>query len=81
MLALQVHLKLFSVVAFSIKLYFQGMLVNDERSSWYNRVGNFYVSLVGIGQKILHGDGSVHKVSQTSPHTLPESPHVGLFQV
>ena len=29
----------------------QGMLVNDERSSWYNRVGDFLKHQFGIGEE------------------------------
>ena len=70
----------FFIVAFSIKLYFVWeknkvhstcMLVNNECSSWYNRVGDFLLLLVwDRRKKILYGDGSACGASQTYP--IPE---------
>ena len=45
----------------------QGMLVNDECSSWYNRVGVFSSQFEIGGKECLYGNGSVREVSQTSP--------------
>ena len=37
----------------------QGMLVNDECSSWYNKVGDFLVSVWDRRKEILYGNESV----------------------
>ena len=45
----------------------QGMLINDECSCWYNRVGDFLLSVLDRRKEILYGNGQVYKVSQTNP--------------
>ena len=45
----------------------QGMLLNDEYSSWYNRVVNLLLSVWDRKKKILYGSGSSDYVSQTNP--------------
>ena len=45
----------------------QGMVINDECRSWYNRVGDFLMSVWDRRKEILYGNGSVLEVSQTSP--------------
>ena len=44
-----------------------GMLVNDECSSWYNKVGDFLISVWNRKKEILYGNGSIGEVSQTTP--------------
>ena len=41
----------------------QGMLVNNECSSWYNRVGDFLMSVWDRRKEILYGNGLVGEVS------------------
>ena len=60
------------IVAFLKKKFFcldfkQGILINDECSSWYNRVGDFLVSVWDRRKEILYGNGSVGEVSRISP--------------
>ena len=45
----------------------QGMLVNDECSSWYSRVGDFLMSVWDRRKEILYGNGSVGEVRQSTP--------------
>ena len=45
----------------------QGMLVNDECSSWYNKVGDFLMSVWDRRKEILYGNGSIGEVSQNNP--------------
>ena len=46
----------------------QGMLVNDECSSWYNKVGGFLLSVWYRRKEILDGNGSIGEViSQNNP--------------
>ena len=45
----------------------QGMLINDECSSWYNRVGNFLMSVWERREEILYGNGLVCEVNQNNP--------------
>ena len=45
----------------------QGMLINNECSSWYNRVGDFLMSVWDRRKEILYGNGLVGKVIQTTP--------------
>ena len=45
----------------------QSMIVNDDFSSWYNRIGNFLTLVWAKRMEILYGDGSVYKVSQNDP--------------
>ena len=64
------------MAAFSIKREFclgeeQGILENDERSSWYNKVGNFLVSVWDRRKQLLYVDGSVCVARQNNP-TPPE---------
>ena len=42
----------------------QGMLVNDECSSWYNRVGNFLVSIWDRRKQLLYTDESACMTQQ-----------------
>ena len=45
----------------------QGMLVDDECNSWYNKVGNFLMSVWDRRKEILYGIGSIGEVSQNNP--------------
>ena len=45
----------------------QGILVNDERSSWYNKVGDFLMSVWNRRKETLYGNGSIGEVGQTTP--------------
>ena len=46
----------------------QGMLVNDECRSWYNKVGDFLMSVWDRRKESLYGNGSsTGKVSQYNP--------------
>ena len=45
----------------------QGMLINDECSSWYNRVGDFLMSVWDRRKEILYGNGSVVEANQNNP--------------
>ena len=47
----------------------QGMLVNDECTcnSWYNKVGDFLMSVWNRRKEILYGNGSIGEVGQTTP--------------
>ena len=45
----------------------QGILANDECSSWYNRVGNFLVSVWDRRKEILYGGGSTCTSRQNTP--------------
>ena len=45
----------------------QGTLINDECSSWYNRVGDFLMSVWDRRKEILYGNGLVGNVSQNNP--------------
>ena len=51
----------------------QGMLINDEHSSWYNRVGYFLMLVWDRRKEILFGNGSVVEVNQTTPHLSARS--------
>ena len=47
----------------------QSMLVNDECSSWYNRVGNYFFS-INLGKEktvIVHQQSSMHDTTN-QPH-------------
>ena len=44
----------------------QGMLVNDECSSWYNKV-DFLMSVWDRRKEILYGNGSIGEVGQNNP--------------
>ena len=62
--------------AFSIKREFcsgekQGMLGNDECSSWYNKVGDILVSVWDRRKQFLYVDGSACMARQNNP-TPPE---------
>ena len=41
--------------------------VNDECGLWYNRVGDFLLSVWDRRKEILYGKGSSNYVSQTNP--------------
>ena len=43
------------------------MMVNDDCSLWYNRVGDSLMSIWERRNDILHGKGSPCKVSQNDP--------------
>ena len=43
------------------------MLMNNQCSSGYNRVGDFLYQFGIGGKKILHGNGLVGEVSQNNP--------------
>ena len=45
----------------------QGMLVNDECSSCYSKVGDFFMSVWNRRKEILYGNGSIGQVGQTTP--------------
>ena len=45
----------------------QGMLVNDECSSWYDKVGDFLMSVWSRRKEILFGNGSIGDVGQNNP--------------
>ena len=45
----------------------QGMLVNDECSSWYNIVGDFLMSVWDRRKEILYGNGSIERSVKTTP--------------
>ena len=45
----------------------QGMLINDECSSWYNRVGDFLMSVWDRRKEILYGNGLVGEVNRNNP--------------
>ena len=45
----------------------KGMLVNDERSSWFIKVGDFLMSVWDRREEILYGVGSVCEVRQSIP--------------
>ena len=45
----------------------QGVLVNDDCSSWYNKVGDFVMSVWDRRKEILYGNGSLGEVSQNNP--------------
>ena len=42
------------------------MLINDECSYWYNRVGDFSLSVWDRRKEILYGNGRVYGVSQNN---------------
>ena len=48
----------------------QGMLVNDEYSSWYNRVGDFLVSILDRRKQYLYTDGSACMDGQNTPECV-----------
>ena len=52
-------------------LIFTCMLVNNERSSWYNRVGNFLVLILDRRKQLLYTNGSAFMTQQNNP-TPPE---------
>ena len=41
----------------------QGMIINNGCSSWYNRIGDFLMSVWERRKEILHGKGPTCKVS------------------
>ena len=43
------------------------MLINDECSSWYNKVGDFLMSVWDRRKEILYGNGLVVEVGQNNP--------------
>ena len=43
------------------------MIVNDDCSLWYNRIGDFFMSVWDRRKEILYGKGSACKVSQNNP--------------
>ena len=45
----------------------QGMLLNDECNSWYNKVGDFSMSVWDRRKEILYANGSLGEVSQNNP--------------
>ena len=45
----------------------QGILVNDECSSWYNKVGNFLLSVWDRRKELLYGNGSSCGMGRTNP--------------
>ena len=45
----------------------QGMLANDACSSWYNKVGDFLMSVWDRRKEILYGNGSIGEVGQNNP--------------
>ena len=47
------------------------MVVNDNCSSWYNKIGDFLLSVWDRRKEILYGDGSTCMVSPINP--TPES--------
>ena len=67
-------MKLSFTAAFSIKLCFVQVKtkksINDECSSWFNRIGDFLMSVWGRRKEILYGNGLVGEVNQSN--TIPE---------
>ena len=45
----------------------EGMLINDECSSWHNRVGNFLVSIWDRRKQLLYTDRSACMTQQINP--------------
>ena len=45
----------------------QGMIVNDDCNSWYNRVGDSLMLVWEKRKELLYGEGSACKVSQNDP--------------
>ena len=45
----------------------QGKIVNNDCSLWYNRVGDFFVSVWERRKEILYGEESLYKVSRNDP--------------
>ena len=45
----------------------RGMLVNDECSSWYSRVGDCLMSVWDRRKEILYDSGSLGEVRQSTP--------------
>ena len=45
----------------------QGMLINDECSPCYNRVGDFLISVWDRRREILYGNGLLVEVNQKNP--------------
>ena len=45
----------------------QGMIANNDCSSWYNSVGDFLMSVWERGRETLYGKGSVYKIPQNDP--------------
>ena len=45
----------------------QGMLVNDECSSWHNKIEGFLVSVWDRRKEILHGSGLLGEVNRNNP--------------
>ena len=43
------------------------MLLNDECSSWYKRVGDFLVSVWNRRKEILYSNGSACRTQQSNP--------------
>ena len=49
----------------------EGILINDECSSWYNRVGDFLILIWNSRKQLLHTDVSACMTRQINP-TPPE---------
>ena len=60
------HCSIFDKAAFCLGEK-QGMLINDECSSWFNRVQNFLMSVGDRREEILYGNELVGKVNQNNP--------------
>ena len=43
------------------------MLLNDECSSWYSRVGEFIMSVWDRRKEVLYGNGSIGEIRQSTP--------------
>ena len=59
----------------------QGMLVNHECSSWYSRVGDFFMSVWDKRKQIVYGNGSIGKVRQSMPLHSVRSMALGVMMV
>ena len=44
----------------------QGMMINDERSPWYSRVGDFLMSVWDRRKEITNGDGLVGELNRNN---------------
>ena len=60
------HCKVFNKAAFCLGEK-HNVMVNDDCSSWYNRVGVFFMPVWERGKEILYGEGSACKVSHSNP--------------
>ena len=65
-MCVHIHVHVFNKIVFCLGEK-QCMLVNDECSSWYNRVGNFLLSASDRRKEVLYGDGSACETSQINP--------------